>query len=288
MTAFSPFPPEPIETMKAVEQRDGRDNGRADGDSLGDGLGRVADSVQVGKNLSGRLVLLLSHCLAVVAHFADAVCVVGDGPEHVHRDGVPGQRQHADAAHGHPECHECRIRARIDEHAGENRRDDDHRGRDGALVADREALDDVGGMAGGTVAGQALHRIEFRAGVVFGALIEGHSQDDPDQAGPSGPHIESRDAEVGPVGQSGRIMHAVDERKAGLGLRIFGEIVRIEVQVEDAQQDKPDHAEHRADHEPAIDALHGFADRALVAGADAVGADDAGDHADGANQQAGR
>ena len=42
---------------------------------------------------------------------------------------------------------------------------------------------------------------------------------------------------------------------------------------------------HRADDEAAVDALHGLADGTLVAGPHAVGADDAGDHADGPHQQ---
>ena len=48
---------------------------------------------------------------------------------------------------------------------------------------------------------------------------------------------------------------------------------------------KPDDAEHGADEEAAVDAAHGLGDAALVAGPHAVGADDAGDDADGADQQ---
>ena len=45
----------------AVEQRDGGDHGRADGDALGNGLGRVAHRVEVGQDLPGPLVILRRH-----------------------------------------------------------------------------------------------------------------------------------------------------------------------------------------------------------------------------------
>ena len=41
---------------EAGEQRDGGDDGRADGDALGLGLGRVAHRVEVGQDLAGPLV----------------------------------------------------------------------------------------------------------------------------------------------------------------------------------------------------------------------------------------
>ena len=75
-----------------AEERHGCDHGRADGDTLGDGLGGVADCVQVGHDLA-RLGF-------EAGHLADAVGVVGDGAERVHGHVVAGQRQHADAGQG--------------------------------------------------------------------------------------------------------------------------------------------------------------------------------------------
>ena len=39
---------------EAREQRDGGDHGRADGDALGDRLGRVAGGIEIGQDLPGR------------------------------------------------------------------------------------------------------------------------------------------------------------------------------------------------------------------------------------------
>ena len=60
-------------------------------------------------------------------------------------------------------------------------------GPDGAFIADGEALDDVGGVAGAArFLGQSLDRGELGAGEVLGARVEGDGQDDADQAGPGG------------------------------------------------------------------------------------------------------
>ena len=53
------------------------------------GLGGVAHGVEVGQDLAGLLVVLLAHLLAVVAHLADAVGVVGHRAEHVHQIVLP-------------------------------------------------------------------------------------------------------------------------------------------------------------------------------------------------------
>ena len=118
------------------------------------------------------LVLGFAHRLLVVAHFADAVGVVGHGPEDVHRDRVAGERQHADAAHGHAEGDERGLGAGIDQHAGENRRDDDHHRRHAAFVADGKALDDIGGMAGLQLLARLFTGLVLGAGVVLGAFVQ--------------------------------------------------------------------------------------------------------------------
>ena len=133
------------------EEGHGRDDGGADRDALGLGLGGVAHRVQVGQDLPGALVaagLLLFHLVLVVAHLADAVGVVGDGAEDVHGDRVAGEGEHADARHGDAVGDEDGRRAGVDEHGQEDGDRDHAQHGDGALIAEGEALDDVGGVAG--------------------------------------------------------------------------------------------------------------------------------------------
>ena len=54
----------------------------------------------------------LAHLFLVVAHFADAVGVVGHGAKDVHRDRIAGEREHANARHGDAEGDECRVSTR--------------------------------------------------------------------------------------------------------------------------------------------------------------------------------
>ena len=48
---------------EAGKEADGGDDGAADGNSLGLGLGRVAHGIKVGQDLAGALVVLLAHFL---------------------------------------------------------------------------------------------------------------------------------------------------------------------------------------------------------------------------------
>ena len=169
---------------EAGEQRDGGDHGRADGDALGFGLGGVAHRVEVGQDLPCPLVLLGRHVfrlaglqflavgVAVVAHLADAVGVVGHRPEHVHRDRVAGQRQHADAGHGHAVGDEHGRRAPVAKDREDDRRGNHQQGRHRALVTHGEALDDVRGVARLTGPGQRLDRVVRGVGVVAGHLVQ--------------------------------------------------------------------------------------------------------------------
>ena len=201
---------------EAGEERDGGDDRGADRDALGLGLGRVAHGVEVGEDLAGALVaalLLFLHRLGVVAHFADAVGVVGHGTEHVHRDGVAGQREHADAGHGHAIGDEERRGARVAEVGEEDGDgDDDHHG-DRAFIADRKALDDVGGVARLAGFREALHRRMRGVGVIARHLVQRDREDDADEAGDDRAHVEAGDAEVGPDRQTGRI--AIGEAGGG-------------------------------------------------------------------------
>ena len=112
-------------------------------------------------------VVLFAHLGLVVAHLADAVGVVGHRAEHVHRDRVAGQGQHADAAHRHAIGDEQRTGAGVDQHGQEDRDGDDQRAHHGRLVADGEALDDVRGVAGLAGLGQALDRLVLGVRVVL-------------------------------------------------------------------------------------------------------------------------
>ena len=142
------------------EQHQRAETGGADGIALGDRLGGVADRVErVGR---------LAHFLRQAGHFGNAAGIVGDRTEGVERDDHAGQRQHG----GHRDRDaEQAGKAVGDEDAG----DDDERRQRRRFHRDREALDDVGAVAGHRGCGDRLHRTEIGAGVVFG--------DPDDQAG---------------------------------------------------------------------------------------------------------
>ena len=80
----------------------------------------------------------------------------------------------------------------VDQGTDHDGRGDNQHGGHRAFIAHGQALDDVRGMARFAGFGQTLDRLELGAGVVFGALVQGHGQDDADQAGPGGPHVEAR------------------------------------------------------------------------------------------------
>ena len=89
---------------EAGEQGDGGDDGGADRDTLGFGLRRVADRIQVRKDLTGAMIvprLLLFHLVRIISHFADAVGIVRYRTKDVHGDRVACQGEHADTGHGH-------------------------------------------------------------------------------------------------------------------------------------------------------------------------------------------
>ena len=189
---------------EAGEERDGGDHGRADGDALGLGLGGVAHGIEVGKDLPGPLVVLFAHLSLVVAHFANSVGVVGYGSEHVHRDRIAGQREHADAGHGHTVGDEHGGRTPINEHREHYCGGDHQQRRHRALIPHRKSLDDVRGVARLAGAGQRLHRGMAGVRVVTGHLVQRHGQEHADQAGQRRPHVQSGEAKVRPEGQVAR------------------------------------------------------------------------------------
>ena|GEM_PF-4732075 len=177
---------------EAGEQRHGRDDGRANGNALGLGLGRVADSIEVGQDLPGPLVAALLgplHLGRIEAHLADAVGIVGDRAEDIHRNRVAGQSEHADASHRDAVGDEEGRCARVAEDGGQHGRDNNQERRDGTLVADREPLDDVGGVPGLARPGHALDRLVLGVGVVARHLVECDSQEHTYEASQHGPQI---------------------------------------------------------------------------------------------------
>ena len=75
------------------EQRRRGENRRRDRDALGDGLGGVADGVEVGEDAGALLV-------DVAAHLGDALGVVADRAEGVHRDDDADRGEQAGAGDG--------------------------------------------------------------------------------------------------------------------------------------------------------------------------------------------
>jgi len=278
---------------EAGKQRNGRDHRRADGDPLGLGLGGVAHRVQVGQDLPGPLVLRGGHVaggaglelapvhVLVIPHLANAVGVVGHRAEHVHGDRVAGEGEHADAGHGHAEGDEHRRRSPITDHRKEDRTGNHQDRRDRALVTHGKPLNDVRRMAGLAAPGQRLHRGVRGVGVIAGDLVQRDGQEDADQAGQRGPHVEAADAEIGPRGKQG----GVAAGEAGLGHLVRVEVFLVEIEVPQPDHKEPRDGDHRADPEAAMDALQGGVGGVFRAGLHGVGADDRAQHADAADQQ---
>ena len=115
------------------EQHQRAEAGRADRIALGHRLGGVADRVErVGR---------LAHFLRQAGHFGNAAGIVGDRTEGVERNHDAGQRQHRRHRDGDAEQAGKVV---ADQDAG----DDDERRQRGRFHRDREALDDVGAVAG--------------------------------------------------------------------------------------------------------------------------------------------
>ena len=96
----------------SVEKRDGRDHRRSDRHALSNRLGRIADRIQVRKNLAR---IFIKTC-----HFTDPVGVISHRAEHVHGDVVAGQGQQADARHSHAVGHMRRTHPLINRRGNKN------------------------------------------------------------------------------------------------------------------------------------------------------------------------
>ena len=88
--------PRAIDVGVGAEQRRRRQHRRGDRDALGDRLGGVADRVELGEDLGALLV-------DVAGHLRDALRVVGDRAEGVHRDDDADGGEQAAAGQRHRE-----------------------------------------------------------------------------------------------------------------------------------------------------------------------------------------
>mmetsp|Transcript_9184 Transcript_9184/g.37542 ORF Transcript_9184/g.37542 Transcript_9184/m.37542 type:complete len:343 (+) Transcript_9184:60-1088(+) len=117
---------------EGAEEGEADEAGGADGEALADGGGGVTRGVEgVG---------LLADSLGHLGHLGNAASVVADGAVDVDGEARGERAQHAERGESHAvHVHE---RERDEDDTGE-----DTHGDDGGLVAEREAVDDVGGGA---------------------------------------------------------------------------------------------------------------------------------------------
>ena len=163
-----------------AEQRGrGQHRGR-DRDALGDRLGGVADRVELGEDLRALAV-------DVAGHLRDALGVVGDGAEGVHRDDHADGGEQAAAGQGDREQRD-RHDARAEQERAEHRGADDQGGEDRRLEADREAGEDHRRRTGQRGLADVDHRAVVGAGVVAGQRQDHRGERDADQHGDGRDH----------------------------------------------------------------------------------------------------
>ncbi len=143
-----------------AEQRRRGEHRRGDRDALGDGLGGVADGVELGEDLGA----LAVH---VAGHLGDALRVVADRAEGVHGDDDADRGEQAAAGQRDEEQRHDDDAAAEQEGAVDGRADD-QRGVDGGLEADPDAGQDDGGRAGQRGARDVDRRLLVGAGEVAG------------------------------------------------------------------------------------------------------------------------
>ena len=155
-----------------AEQRGRREHGRRDGDALGDGLGRVADRVELGEDLRGLRV-------DVTGHLGDALGVVRDRAERVHGDDDADGREQATAGERDEEQRQGH-RATTEQEGEVDGATDDRGGVDGRLEADADAREDDRGRTGERRARDVLGRALVGAGEVAGEPEDDRREDDAD------------------------------------------------------------------------------------------------------------
>ena len=159
--------------LVGAEQRGRRQHRGGDRDALGDGLGGVADRVQLGQDLrTGRA--------DVAGHLGDALGVVRDRAEGVHRDDHADRGEQAAAGQRHREQRHRDGRA-AEQEGTEHRGGDHQRGVDGGFEADRDAGQDHGGGTGQRGVADVLHGLALGAGEDAGQPQDDRGQHDADQ-----------------------------------------------------------------------------------------------------------
>ena len=147
-----------------TEQRRRGQNRGGDGDALGDGLRGVADRVQVGEDPSAVLV-------DVTGHLGDALGVVRDRAERVHRDDDADGGQQAGAGERDGEQRQD-DRATAQQEGAVHTGADDQGRVDRGLEADRDTREDDGGRAGQRRLADVLDRTAAGLGEVAGERLE--------------------------------------------------------------------------------------------------------------------
>ena len=198
------------------------------------------------------------------AHLGNPAGIVGDRAVGVERHDHAGERQHRRRRKGNAD--EAR------EQVGGDDRDADHdRRHGGGFKADRQTLDHVGAMAGLRGLGDALHRAEVGAGVVFGNPHQQAGDRQADQHAPE--QVPAGEAAGLLCDRSGHVhasrLGSTDDRVHVAQRELCGEIKRRD-------------RKRRRGPEALVERAH---DRLAAAEPDHVGADDRGDDAHAADQQ---
>lgn len=187
------------------EERRGRKYGRGDGDSLGDGLGRIAHGVQVGEDLRARA----RH---VTGHLGDALRVVGDGSEGVHGDDDADRGEQARAREGDREQRQHDRRA-AEQERPVHAETDQQAGVDGRFEADGDSGEHHGGGSGERRLADVADRAPTGLGEVARELLDQRGEHDTDGDGDEGqdPRIAvlHLDRRIGDAVELG-IRHAAD------------------------------------------------------------------------------
>ena len=167
--------------------------GRADGITLGDGLGGVAHGIErVGD---------VAHAVGQFGHLGDAAGVVGDGAVGVQRHHDAGHAQHRGGGHGDAVQATQLV-------GGQDRAAHEQHRPGGGAHRDPQARDDVGAVAGGGGLGDVLHRLVLGAGVVLGDPHHGRGEHQAHHAGAEQAHLGA--GAQGVIGHH----HAGDEEEA--------------------------------------------------------------------------
>ena len=173
---------------EALKEGHGGNHGGRDGEAFGQRLGRVARRIELGNHTVARHGLGRGPVAACVlragraGHLEDALGVVRDRPERVHRQDVAGRRQQPQAGQGNAVGRQQGAAAE-QQHDGEQGGDDHGRAPGSALQAQGEPGQDQGGRPGLRGVRDLAHGPLVRAGEVLGLLADDEGQEDADHGG---------------------------------------------------------------------------------------------------------